>query len=268
MEVHFITTGDKFPYVYYLAVMSAIRTQPSTNVNIWMSELPHSGYFDRIANIAKFGIARRFDLPAITPQPSDDDNTTKIRRTHLKDLIGWDVLYEYGGVLLDLDTFCIRSLCDLLGDKEVATCIWSKQRYGPAMFPFNNAVVVARPRSTVIKETMDEAVEALSKPLSPLFLWGCSGPMAFSNAIHKNYHLVNFLQPGTFGRVDEQMKSEGSSLHEEGGELPEVTRVVHLYGAADKHKHIYSLNGDAIKNSNTLYARLIKSVLEEKDWHV
>ena len=50
MILHFISTGSEFPYSYYLAVLSALRTQRVEKVKLWTLEPLHGEYFSLLAN--------------------------------------------------------------------------------------------------------------------------------------------------------------------------------------------------------------------------
>ena len=268
MDVHFFSTGADFPYAYYLAVVSALRTQMADRVNIWVAEKPAGRYFEQIKEMAGVSIidAGVPALPAFISSSGDTEAIKRIRRAHLKDYLGWVTLYEYGGILLDLDTFCLKDLCCTLGDKELATAVYTLWRFGPTLYPFNNSTVIAKPRSVVVKEALDESVKALSQEIKENFRWGISGPMALSNAIHKYYHLVEFLPPGAFGTVIQDATATVNELYREDGTLPETTRVVHLY--ASSHKVFYEIDSKFIAESNILFARLVRATLSKDDWDI
>lgn len=273
MDVHFFSTGNDFPYVYYLAVMSALRTQKCDRINIWCTEESDSKYLAMLGDMKKVFIYNiyPFDiipkLEAVIKKDTDSPTITKIRRAHLKDILGWSVLYNEGGLLLDLDTFCFKDLVGLLSNKDIATCVHSTWRFGPMLYPFENAIVLAKIRSDVIKEAYDESVAFLRPEIDAGFIWGCTGPQALSNAIHKNYHLVKFLEPGTFGCMVEELGNPAPSLYTEGGLLPSNARVFHMYFSSYREQ-LKGMDSDFIMRSNIPYARLVRGTLPLQDWRI
>ena len=267
MDVHFFSTANDFSYVFYLAVMSALKTQNAGSVNLWVTERSEDRYFKLLEHVQGVNIQNVVipNLKATIDKPEDSLALLGVRHAHLKDLLGWTVLYEQGGVLLDLDTFCLQDMCQLVEEKEVAVCVSTTWRFGPSLFPFNNAMVVARPKSVVIKEALEESIQALSRDIDESFMWGISGPMALSNAVHKNYHLVNFLRPGSFGVMVEELSSSVIDLYKEEANLAEGTKAVHLY-ASTYRKVLATMDSEFISGSNILYARLVKQTLDEKEW--
>lgn len=257
MDLHFISTGKDFPYLYYIAVISALKTQWIVDPYLWITQEPGGRYYHRIKD-------RVITVKANVPDfPSLAKKSEHFKQAHIKDYITWNVLYEYGGVCMDLDTFSLKDLTTLLlsSDKEVVTTPYIKA--GLSLFPFNSAVVLAKPKSLVIKEALDESTKAL---MSKDILWGQSGPIAFSIAIQRHYDLVYFIKPGTFGEVVTDF-TKTLDVYREEGILEPNARVLHLY-ASTYEKIYYNIGKSFIADSNILLARLIKQTLSEDEWNV
>lgn len=48
-RVHFLSTGPKFPYPYYLGIMTALKVY-GKKVKLWITEEPEGKYYDLIKN--------------------------------------------------------------------------------------------------------------------------------------------------------------------------------------------------------------------------
>lgn len=274
MDVHFFSTGANFCYGYYLAVVSALKTQKVDKVNLRMTQQPGGRFFRRLPDKVVVTTIDVPDLCALTSpiEHVEGVDLEKARLTHMKDHLGWKILYEQGGILLDLDTFCLDDLSCLLNDKEVATTPYRRWGFGTTLFPFNNGIVIAKPKSVIIKEALDASAQALSSTeINPAFRWGISGPIAFSNAVQRHYHLVKFLPPGTFGddieRDEAPVMNPAEDLYKEDGVLNINARVVHLY-ASVYGSRFYDIDGGFIAGSDMLFARLVRQVLDRNEWDV
>ena len=265
MEIHFFSTGPDFPYSYYLSIMSAIKTQSVQKINLYVTTPQQDRYLDLLSD--------RINI--IDVQPGREPKTTslfnnawaeKVRRTHYKDLLAWQVLYDKGGILLDLDTFCLKDLSTLLTEKEVVASPYRSLYFTPTLYPFNNAVVIARPHSIIIKDALDNTIDALALPIEAEFLWGTTGPIALSNAIQKYYHLVEFIPPCTIDAGNLQDDAV-MTVWRDSGTVEDYTRVIHLY-ASTHLEQMARINVDFIASSNILYARLVKKILSPAEWNI
>lgn len=269
MDIQFFSTGDRFPYGYYLSIMSALKTQKVDKVNLWVTEKPTGRFFPIIVDRVNVIYT---DMPDILPIPKDNilkDSgfpIDKVRYAHMKDILVWNILYEYGGVALDLDTFCIDDLCCLLGNKDVAATPYTRWGLGSTLYPFNNAIVIAKPKSIIIKEALDNSMQALTSEINPAFQWGISGPIAFSNAIHRHYDLVAFYPQGTFGDVIKNTADITALFREDGVIISKNARVVHLY--ASTNNVFYDIDKDYIADGKVPFARMVSQILSKDEWYI
>lgn len=259
MDLHFAYTGGDFSYLYYLAVVSALRTQKVDRAHIWSTEEPKGRYFDLVRNKVCIEV---FHAEATCPSALQG-KSQYFKNAHIKDCIEWAVLYNFGGVFLDLDVFCLRDITYLLGDKEVVATPYIAP--GLTLFPFNNAVIVARPKSEVVRDALEKCQACLAVGD---IAWGATGPTAWSCAVTSHYDLVAFPKYGVFGDIiTDFLGIMELEAFKENGVLPDSTHVVHLYtsgnrGAYDK------FNPEFIACSKTLIARLVRETLSRDQWDV
>lgn len=250
-DVHFISTGRDFPYPYYLAVASALKTQKAKRVTLWLTQEPQGKYFDLVKG--KAGIIK-VDVPNFPALRNKDEN---FRSVHTKDYLTWKILYEHGGVALDLDTLCLKDISDLLGDKEVLAPM-DVQHIDDCPKPFNSAIVAAKQGSGVIKQILDTVTHMLNQPDVG---WGDTGPAVFSDVVKEHLDKVRVAEFGLCGGFG---GNEILSLYRDDGILRDNARIVHLFAYASG-EYFTRISEDYVATSNSLYARLVRDVLPEED---
>ena len=104
MMVHFIWFGPRpLDYAEYLAVKTAAEVY-HTSPNLWTDSVPRNEWLERIEDFA------------IHRQMGDRWLVVTHRLpmyVHKTDYMRYQLLYEYGGLYLDLDTLCIKSILSL-----------------------------------------------------------------------------------------------------------------------------------------------------------
>jgi hypothetical protein len=262
MDLIFVSTGQAFPYPYYLAVLSALKTQKVDKVNIFATELPECELFYKVEHMPNVSIVSvgAPDFPAL------HDKAEHFRMAHVKDYIAWRELYRQGGILMDLDTFSLKDITYLLNSGDVVTTPYRYFPYnamGISFNQFNNAVVVAKPHSIIIGEALAEAEHVL---MADDVAWGQSGPIAFGNAIQRHFDLVDFAPYGAFGDVLTSL-AQIPELYKEDGVPDPNTHVLHLYASANK-EGFANITVESISEGKTLFARLVQQILNKDEWYV
>jgi hypothetical protein len=101
-----------------------------------------------------------------------------IRLANVKDAIAYVILFDEGGMYLDLDTISLRPAWDLL---EHDLCVSAE--YHPAEshpHPYNTAAMIARQGSPVLKIAHDRAQSML---LDGESTWGAIGPHLMTDLV-------------------------------------------------------------------------------------
>ncbi len=267
MELHFISTGP-FRFMHMIAIKTAIVTQHVDRCNLWYTVKPSGIYFDQIAPLVVLKDA------ALTEMPVFKGKTPTFQFTHMKDFIMWKILDEKGGIVLDLDTICIKDISSLLdfqsdefgvGATHLMTASLDVEDYKSIPFPFNSAVVMAVPGTHLtrsIRRFTDASIFMESIP------WGLTGPIILSTIARENMargflvtpHLV--FNPFGGNEINAIYREDPADLVE----LPKETRVVHLYS---KVAPVFdTIDAEWVRTSFSLLARLIKQILPESAWNI
>jgi mannosyltransferase OCH1-like enzyme len=108
----------------------------------------------------------------------------KAMRYYSKELCGvadcmrWEILYEYGGIALDADSECLRSLEDWLLEPDIFAC-WESELLRPGLIA--NGIVGAIPNHPLIGQIIADMKE--ETPDAPPWQW--SGPGRITRTIHE-----------------------------------------------------------------------------------
>lgn len=260
MILHFISTANRFCYLHMIAVLSAIKYHKATQVRFWLMEEPKGIYWEKVKPLVQLCVFTEPDLPALK------NKTATFKATHLKDYMQWQILSMHGGLFLDLDTISVDDSTHW-GNQD-ADLLVSLDVDDPTSipFPYNNAVVVAK---------ADSPVTTLMKYYSNALMqqgdltWGMTGPILLSiiSNVKTHHGTKNVMAPAhrvfcPFGG------NEISRIYEENPnlELPPNTEVIHLYAKASPM--FEKVDATFVRNSQSLLARTIRTILPECDWDV
>jgi len=195
--------------------------------------------------------------------PALKGKTPTFQFTHAKDFVMWRVLDQVGGIVLDLDTICIKDISDLIDD-ELMTASLDVEDYKSIPFPFNSAVVMAVPGTHLTQAIVRFTDGIMNMEGIP---WGLTGPIILSTIALENlargFKVTPHLVFNPFGG------NEISAIYREDVAelvtcLPQETRVVHLYS---KVAPIFDeINAEWVRTSVSLLARLIREILPIHEW--
>jgi hypothetical protein len=256
MELHFVSTGP-FKFMHMIAIQTAIATQHVEKTNLWYTVKPTGIYFDKIAPLVTL-------MPIVLDMPALKGKTPTFQFTHAKDFVMWRVLDEVGGIILDLDTICVKDISDLIND-DLMTASLDVEDYESIPFPFNSAVVMAVPGTHLTKAIRRFTDAIMGMEGIP---WGLTGPIILSTIAMENLargfkvtpHLV--FNPFGGNEISAIYRDDPAEIVE----LPKETRVVHLYS---KVAPIFDeINAEWIRTSVCLLARLIRQILPIHEWNV
>ena len=104
-----------FSYFHYLNIKSAAATNPTYRIHIYFKHKPNSEWFEKLSEFCEL----------IEIQEIFDDGIKFEYTEHIGDYLRLKMLYNTGGIYLDIDTICIRPFDDILNYE----CVMSKE-YG------------------------------------------------------------------------------------------------------------------------------------------
>ena len=155
--IHFIfgleEQTEDFLFVYYLSVYSAYITNKPEKIYLYYHFVPEGEWWEKLKEIPGLELVK-VSLPEYIGRH-------KILKTaHRADKLRMDVLFEYGGVYMDIDTISVRPYKDLLqhetvlGLEEIRNNPKAEARWGKYK-GICNAVMFTRPKSQFFKEWID-----------------------------------------------------------------------------------------------------------------
>lgn len=117
------------------------------------------------------------------------------------DLAKYIILYNYGGIYIDMDVKSLKSL-DILLDKNEFECIFSKMPYhyiqkvlfsiigiSPFTTIINNGIIMVKPKHDIMLYTIIEAFQNkdhyIKNVNNMLYIFASTGPLCLTNAIEK-----------------------------------------------------------------------------------
>lgn len=271
MKINFITTGTKFPYSYYLGVMTALKAY-GDDVVLWYIERPDSRYFklleDKEIEIKKSPHTKKY----IAKQSVTHGLSEHELNVAAFDYLIWKIISEQGGIIAGLDSVNLKRWDDLLpDDKEMLVPRDSetdKESY--AMHG-----VVVKKDSKLAKKIFEDICTVLEgkesggkhKSLKDGVLkWGGLGIIPYLNNVYKNKDKIKIVKPGVIAGINKDCRKNGFYLHQQNGKLiAKDTRTIPLYATSNKDFH--KIDEYYIANSGTLMARLIKKHLTYDEWN-
>jgi predicted O-methyltransferase YrrM len=253
MELNWVNTGTTFPYAYYIAIESALKTQKASKFNLWLVNEPKGKYFDMIKNRVNLC---NVDLSSVPDFPALKDRPEKFKLAHLVDYWRWKILYDNGGIFADLDSLSLSDYTSyiteqLSGNREFLASLAVSERIAK---PYHNSIFAARKNASIVKVMLDTCVERLNLPAEK-FKWGNSGPDVLNDICAANPSFVVEAPYGLLGGCVELYH-----LYKEDGKLPYNIRFVHLW-ANSSNGYWDNISERYILTSNHLYPTLARKVL-------
>jgi hypothetical protein len=136
--IHFIWLTDslsfELPLIAYIALKSAHKVNPSYQLLLHTNSLPSGALWER---------ARHFVTLISKPLDTEIVNQNIHRVEHKSDVMRLNLMLQFGGVYLDLDTICLRPFDAFLTDKVVMG------RESPS--GLCNAVIISPPNSPFVQ---------------------------------------------------------------------------------------------------------------------
>lgn len=248
--VHFVSTGPKFPYMYYIGVMTALKVY-GNGARLWITEEPQSEYFRKLKGRVKINkIAEKIpDFPALT------DKEDHFKRVAAFDYWIWDIVYKFGGMIMGLDSLTLRPHFDLLED--------GKELMAPRdnLGSFWMHGVIVRKGSKIAKLII---IDALASLFAHDMERGDSGILPFIKRSFQNLDKISIGPSYMFGG-----DVYGLQVFRNDVELHPDTRTIPLALSASLHnvKVELAIDENYVAKGKSLYARLIKKMLSEEEWN-
>lgn len=256
MKMNFIVTGDSFPYQYYLAVKTAQKTQKA-EAKVWLMEggIKDTRYLDLLHT--EIGYLPKLNRKALIGKDE------QFVRGHTKDYYMWKILKEEGGFYFDLDMIFLKDVIELLGDKEML--LSREYEVDGDWYSWGANLMGAKKGSDIMTTMVDLCERAMENPAQ--MRWVTIGPELTTRAMKLfPSKIVGLPFPVGCGVSGTTL----SKLYEE-GEMDDVVRVVHLYGAAGRfvpgENRFEKIDSNFVHTSKTRIAKAIRSVLTEEEYN-
>jgi hypothetical protein len=207
--VHFIYLGGPWCWQYDRAITTA-RDTHAAPVWLWMAD-----YLSRPA------------VDGVEVRPLEVSNFLRehpIQLANVKDLFAWRILYDHGGLYLDLDTISLRPVWDLL-TRDVLVSYEHDDTYRDD-HPYNSAVVAARPASRIVL-SMEAA--AFSHLVRGETQWGACGPRLLTTFVSAN---PDSFDVAPYGVLNGWRDGNIREYYAGARPGPDV-RVVHLFSSSN-----------------------------------
>ena len=107
------------------------------------------------------------------------------------DCMRWEILYEYGGIALDADSECLRSLEDWILEPDIFAC-WESELLRPGLIA--NGIVGAIPNHPLIGQIIADMKS--ETPDAPPWQW--SGPGRITRTIHEHQYRDITIYPSHY----------------------------------------------------------------------
>lgn len=251
--IHFILTSEELIYPYYLAILSALNTQKADKIFLWAFGIPQGEYWKILQHDVELQI---IDAPDIVGMP---DKTGAPYREQINDYLEWKILYEHGGIYLDLDTFCLEDITHFLKTSKKELVLAHEVEDDAPSYPFFNAtIVMAKQHSQLMLQVLNQS-EALRESAEI-----DRGAMSCQLTIvaRKNLEKIETIEYGVLGGGGTDRPAK--RLAEAGTELLVQTKVIHVFG--NDAPYFRSMSEEFIRDSSILFAKTVRNSLTPAEW--
>jgi len=271
MILHFISTGKRYIYPFYLAVLSAKRVLHPDKVLVWATVVPEDNkWWESTTKIADVCVIDQPSLPFI------EEVDEWARPAVIADYLRFDKLYEYGGAYLDLDTLTLKDFSDFSDDVEVVVPL----QQSSGTWECNNHVILAKRHSGIMEAAKEKVVRQLDASFTRIsvrhpkvigyhFKWASTGPRVLSEAV--NDVEQNRVRKCPIEQFMYYSWEDMSDFDENVHDIPDCIYLIHLFGSANTPLQsgvLENMTPDWIEKSNCVYANAVKRVLTGKEWKV
>lgn len=216
-RVHFIYLGGDFLWQHWRAIETAkVHDAPIT---VWCAETPTGEEWERVQGVR----LRELVSGSHRPEPYLKH---PIGLANVKDLFVWSLLWEHGGLYLDLDTISLRPCWDSL-TRDVCVSYEHEDDFTEG-HPYNSAVVLGRQDADVLLDLAERAEDVLDRGESR---WGKCGPHLLTDVVAEQPDAFDIAPFGVLNGW-----RDGTVIRYYNGEKPSAqTRVAHLFSSSRFH---------------------------------
>lgn len=156
-KIHFIFGLDEkfinkpFSYFHYLNILSAHKTNVDYKINFFYHYKPDGELVDKLSEFC--------DFIYLDDIPKTISGKNFKYKEHICDFLRLNILYEYGGIYLDIDTLCLKPFDDLLNNQCVMGLEYGTHKdHGKLdiLIGLCNAVILSKPKSEFLKVWIEE----------------------------------------------------------------------------------------------------------------
>lgn len=283
-RMHLIYIGGPFHYLYYISILSALHVHKFKQFFLWIlkdREPVENQYYQLLEGNPRLNI-RFFDYDAIPGASSFDDwkslpafddwqqknnwtpeFTDRAVLCHIKDYVSYKILYDYGGLYLDMDTLSIRD-CAAFTTTEVEAIFFEDIVPHPGFYTIGT--FFSNYQSDLIQTMMERWVEASQKPGE----WAWSGAHILMPLL-KEYEEAE--KADRVGLVHEVSIVGGLSARykdyfDDDGFVYDGNMIMHLYASTRTSIPIIQhMTPEWIFRSQSPFAKAVKSILQTNIWN-
>jgi len=254
IPIHFILTSNILVYGYYLAILSVIKTQDTDRVLLWAFDEPQGEYWPLLKDKIELHIIDRPDIAALP------DKQSLRYCTDVSNLIEWQILYKYGGMCLDLDTFCVKDALYHLMNSDKELVLPDESLPNDPGYPFYNAsIVMSKPASKLMKQVLEKSEVIAKKP----DLQRGEISITLNNTVRSCRDRIDVVKYGILGGGGSDRVVD--RLIDTQNELPSEVEIVHAF--ANDSPFFNKLSEQFVKDSDILFARLVRNTLDQNEWN-
>jgi hypothetical protein len=233
--------NEEFLFCYYLAVYSAYIVNKPDKINFFYHHEPHGPWWEKLKKIPCIFLVH-------IPIPTHIGKKIIKKVAHKADWIRMNVLYQYGGIYLDIDSICIKPWKDLLKEKVVL----ATQIPIPGIC---NAIMMTEPQSEFFKIWLDR----YEGPFNPDG-WEESSIFLPLEIMITNFDKVTMKNPDTFFIPHFKETEKIFVLPQE---IPKNLVALHLWESYTIPYMKKVKNWDwCFDNKHTLYGKIMINLLE------
>lgn len=145
--------GKPFFYFNYLNILSAKKTNPSYDINVYYHYNPNNIHFDKLSTFC--------NLVKLDTISTTIKSTPFAFTEHMGDLMRLEMLYNSGGIYLDVDVVCIKSFDDLLNNSCVMGREYGRHEHEPTpkLIGLCNATMMGEKQNSFMSVWINEFYE-------------------------------------------------------------------------------------------------------------
>tara|TARA_Y100000385_G_C12996931_1_gene595336 strand:+ start:312 stop:1067 length:756 start_codon:yes stop_codon:yes gene_type:complete len=238
--LHFILDVEKnvypFLFSYYLSIYSAYLLNKPKKIYIWYNHLPLGSWWDETLKLKNIEL-KKYDVP------TNFYNKKIVEPEHKKDFIKLNILYNYGGVYMDLESVSLKSYRDILLNNTVMIQKSDKELY--------SGFIATKPKSDFLKLWLKEYKEKFKTFETNK----CSEKIPLKIAAKNPFKLL------VLSNEYINVSSKNKDIFEKNFYIPKVTLMIPFYDCKFELKKI----GDtkwANQNKNSLYSKIILKLMK------